>query len=70
MKKTSRDVILGTAAKDLAWRLYAEAGYGRVHAPVNVDRFTRELLSAARMWRTAHRNLNTQRRKTNGNTEV
>lgn len=66
MTKTSKHAILGAAAKELAWRLYSDAGYCRVREPVNVERFSRELLSAAGLWKATHKNLTTERRRTNG----
>ncbi len=68
MTKASTNTLLQAAAKTLAWELYALAGYGRTRAYVNVERFERELLSSARMWRRTHDNLKKQRR-TNGRTE-
>ncbi len=66
MTNASRRAILEAAAKTLAWDLYAAAGYSRVRAPVNVERFERELFSAARQWRATHKNLKRERRKSDG----
>ena len=63
MSRASTNSILEAAAKSLAWDLYATAGYGRTRASVNVEKFERELFSAARQWRAAHSNLEGQRRK-------
>jgi hypothetical protein len=63
MTRSSTNVILRAAAKSLAWDLFAAAGYCRTRAFVNIDKFERELLSAARQWRAAHANLEGQRRK-------
>ena len=67
MTKTSTNAVLQAAAKALAWELFIKAGYCRTRAFVNVDKFERELLSAARQWRAAHANLHVnlkgQRRK-------
>ena len=68
MTKANTNAVLQAAAKSLAWELFAEAGYCRTRAYVNVERFERELLSAARMWRRTHDNLKKQRR-INGRTE-
>ncbi len=63
MSRASTNSILEAAAKSLAWDLFATAGYGRTRAFVNVEKFERELYSAARQWRAAHSNLEGQRRK-------
>ena len=63
MTRSSTNAVLRAAAKSLAWDLFAAAGYCRTRAFVNIDKFERELLSAARQWRTAHANLEGQRRK-------
>jgi hypothetical protein len=68
MTTTSTNAVLQAAAKALAWELYAAAAYGRTRAYVNVEKFERELFSAARQWRSTHSNLERQRRK-NGNTK-
>ncbi len=70
MTRTSKNAILEAAAKTLAWELYYTAGYGRTRARVNVERFDRELRSAARQWRATHKNLNNERRKSSGNKNV
>jgi hypothetical protein len=66
MTKTSKDAILGAAAKTLAWELYANAGYGRTRAWINVERFDRELSSAVKQWRAAKHNLSKERRTRSG----
>ena len=67
MTTASMNAVLQAAAKSLAWELFIKAGYCRTRAFVNVDKFERELLSAARQWRAAHANLHVnpkgQRRK-------
>lgn len=63
MSRASTNSVLQAAAKSLAWDLYATAGYGRTRAFVNVEKFERELFTAARQWRTTHSNLEKQRRK-------
>ena len=63
MTRSSTNAVLGAAAKSLAWDLFATAGYCRTRAFVNIDKFERELLSAARQWKAAHANLEGQRRK-------
>lgn len=63
MTRPSTNAVLQAAAKSLAWDLYATAGYGRTRAFVNVEKFERELFTAARQWRTTHSNLERQRRK-------
>jgi hypothetical protein len=63
MSRASTNSVLQAAAKSLAWELYATAGYGRTRAFVNVEKFERELFAAASQWRTAHSNLERQRRK-------
>ena len=68
MTRASTNAVLQAAAKSLAWDLFAAAGYCRTRAFVNVEKFERELLSAVRQWRSAHANLEGQRRK-NGRTK-
>jgi len=63
MTRTSTNAVLQAAAKSLAWELYATAAYCRTRRYVNVEKFERELFSAARQWRAAHSNLEGQRRK-------
>jgi hypothetical protein len=63
MSRASTNSVLQAAAKSLAWDLYATAGYGRTRAYVNVEKFERELFTAARQWRTTHSNLEGKRRK-------
>ena len=67
MTTASTNAVLQAAAKALAWELFVKAGYCRTRAFINVDKFERELLSAARQWRAAHANLHVnpkgQRRK-------
>jgi hypothetical protein len=63
MTASSTTALLRAAAKSLAWDLFAAAGYCRTRAFVDVDKFERELYSAARQWRAAHANLKGQRRK-------
>ena len=62
MSGASTNSVLQAAAKSLAWDLYATAGYGRTRAFVDVEKFERELFSAARQWRSTHSNLKGQRR--------
>ena len=66
MTKASTDALLGAAAKALAWELYTAAGYARVRAYVNVERFNRELLSAAARWKATRNNLKIERKRTDG----
>jgi hypothetical protein len=63
MNRTSTTAVLRAAAKSLAWDLFATAGYCRTRAFVDVEKFERDLFSAARQWRSAHSNLKVQRRK-------
>ena len=63
MTKATKNGILGAAAKALAWELFSDAGYCRTRAFVNVERFDREMRSAARQWSRTHHNLKGQRRK-------
>jgi hypothetical protein len=63
MTRASTNAVLQAAAKSLAWEIFAAAGYCRTRAFVNVEKFERELLSAARQWKAAHANLEGQRRK-------
>lgn len=63
MTRTSTNAVLQAAAKSLVWDLFATAGYCRTRAFVDVEKFERELYSAARQWRAAHANLEGQRRK-------
>jgi hypothetical protein len=60
---TSTNAVLQAAAKSLVWDLYAAAGYCRTRTFVDVEKFERELFTAARQWRAAHSNLKGQRRK-------
>ena len=57
MRNGSQSAILQAVAKTLAWELYAAAGYGRMRARISVERFDRELHSAARRWEATHKNL-------------
>lgn len=68
MIRASAKLVLESAAKVLAWELYAAAGYCRTRKFVDIDKFERELLSAARQWKAAHANLTPKRRKTSGKT--
>lgn len=70
MTNASKNAILEAAAKTLAWELYSEAGYGRTRVRINVERFDRELRSAARQWSAAHKNLRKERSKRNGTKNV
>ena len=63
MTRASTDAVLQAVAKSLVWDLFAAAGYGRTRAFVNVEKFERELFTAARQWRTTHSNLEGKRRK-------
>ena len=63
MTTSSTNALLRAAAKSLAWDLFATAGYCRTRAFVDIDKFERELFSAARQWTAAHANLKVQRRK-------
>jgi hypothetical protein len=63
MTTSSTNAVLRAAAKSLAWDLFAAAGYCRTRAFVDIDKFERGLLSAARQWKAAHANLKGQRRK-------
>lgn len=63
MLRASANSVLQAAAKSLAWDLFATAGYGRTRAYVNVEKFERELFSAARQWRATHSNIEGKRRK-------
>jgi hypothetical protein len=68
MTEASTTAVLQAAAKSLAWDLYAAAAYCRTRRYVDVEKFDRELLSAARQWRAAHANLKGKRRR-NGSTK-
>jgi hypothetical protein len=57
MRNRDRDAILQAAAKTLAWELYAVAGYGRMRSRISVEKFDRELRSAARRWSATRGNL-------------
>ena len=63
MLRASANSVLQAAAKSLAWDLYSVAAYCRTRRYVDVEKFDRELLSAARQWRTTHSNLEGKRRK-------
>jgi hypothetical protein len=63
MTKPSKTAILGAAAKSIGLALFASAGYCQTRAYVNVERFERELFSAARQWRVVHQNLKGERGK-------
>ncbi len=63
MTRASTRAVMEAAAKSLAWDLFATAGYGRTRAYVNVEKFERELFTAARQWRATHSNLERKRRK-------
>src|SRR6266704_3580961 len=49
--RASANSVLQAAAKSLALDLYAAAAYCRTRRYVDVEKFERELLSAARQWR-------------------
>lgn len=66
MSGSSANRILEAAAKTLGWEIYLAGSCSRPRAHVNVEKFERELLSAAREWKAARANLKGQRR-TNGN---
>jgi hypothetical protein len=66
MLRASANSVLQAAAKSLAWDLFAEAAYCRTRRYVDVEKFDRALLSAARQWKAAHANLKGKRRR-NGN---
>ena len=68
MTRAGTYAVLQAAAKRLTWDLFAAAGYCRTKAFVDVEKFERELFSAARQWRATHSNLKGQRRK-NGSTK-
>lgn len=72
MSSADKDAILQAAAKTLAWELYAAAGYGRTRTRISVDRFDRELRSAARQLVAIYKNLtkNKKRRTRNGTKNV
>ena len=70
MSNADKDAILQAAAKTLAWELYAAAGYGRTRTRISVDRFDRELRSAARQWTAIHKNLTKERSRSNGTKNV
>ena len=57
MTSTSTNAILRAAARNLTWALFAAAGYGRTRAFIDIEKFERELLSAARQWKATHANL-------------
>jgi hypothetical protein len=63
MSRASANSVLQAAAKRLAWELFNAAAYCRTRAFVDVEKFDRELLSAARQWRAALANLQYTRRK-------
>ena len=63
MTRASTNAVLQAAAKSLVWDLFTAAGYCRTRAFVNIEKFEYALFSAARQWRTAHSNLEGQRRK-------
>ena len=63
MTRASTNAVLQAAAKSLSSRLFAAAGYCRSRAFVDIEKFERELLSAAREWKATHANLKGQRRK-------
>jgi hypothetical protein len=70
MTQASTNAILQAAAKTLAWELYAAAGYGRTRTRIDVDKFDRELRSAARAWTATHKNLNKERSNKSGTKNV
>ena len=57
MSRQDRDAILQAAAKTLAWAVLAAAGYGRTRARISVEKFDRELRSAAMQWSITNKNL-------------
>ena len=69
MSRASAKSVLEAAAKVLAWELFAAAGYCRTRSFVDIDKFERELFSAARQWRAAHANLTKERKGKDGKTK-
>jgi len=68
MSRASANAVLMAAAKVLVWDLYATAGYCRTRSFIDIEKFNRALLSAARQWKATHANLGEKRRR-HGNTE-
>jgi len=67
MVRASANSILEAAAKTLAWELYCTASFCRTNRYVDVEKFSRALLTAARQWRATHANLTkVKRRRSNG----
>ena len=58
MTAEDKTSLLGSAAKSLAWELYAAAECSRSRARVDVVKFDRELRFAVRRWNAIHKNLN------------
>jgi len=69
MSRASATRVLEAAAKSLAWDLFVAARYCRTRSHVNVEKFERELLSAARQWVRTRSNLTNGKRRKDGNTE-
>jgi hypothetical protein len=63
MSRASANSVLQAAAQSLAWDLFAKAAYCRTRSFVDVEKFDRELFSAARQWRAVQANLKVKRRK-------
>ena len=69
MTNASKNALLEAAARKLAWEIYGTANYCRQRHSVNVEKFDRELSSAAKQWRTTRNNLKkerTERSRKNG----
>ena len=69
MSRASANAVMQSAAKVLAWELYAVAGYGRTRAFVNVEKFDRALRAAAKQWCQTQSNLK-EKRRTHGDTRT
>ena len=68
MTRTSTNALLQAAARKLAWELYSAASFCRLRSHLNVEKFERELSSAARQWKRTCANLNTLKgERNNGN---
>jgi len=64
MRRQDRNALLQSAARALAWELFAAGGHGRLRTRINLEYFDRELRSALRQWNAINRNLQTRKEST------
>jgi hypothetical protein len=63
MQSGDRDALLQSAAKSLAWEIFAAAGYCRTRYRISAENFDEQLRSALRQWSATRHNLNLNRNR-------